>query len=71
MGSGGFLSAFLLVLVLLPSSIWFVVKFVRAAYYDGVKKDFIDRPIFHIVWGVASIISMLGVLSQLSAILDK
>jgi hypothetical protein len=64
--SGLFLGILLLV-ALVPVSVWFVMKCVRAAFVPAVKEDFKKRPVFHILWAIASLVCLNGVATWLPA----
>jgi hypothetical protein len=61
----------LVLLAVIPLGAWFLVKCVRAAYVPAVKDDFKKRPIFHIVWALASLVALNGVLTWLPAFTNR
>ena len=68
--SGLFLGL-LVLLALVPLSVWFAIKCVRAAYVPAVKEDFKKRPVLHITWAIASVVCVNGVLSWLPAFYSR
>jgi hypothetical protein len=67
----GLFLGLLLLVALVPVSVWFVVKCVRAAYVPAVKEDFKKRPVFHILWALASLVCVNGVLTWLPAFTSR
>ena len=64
----GLFFGFLLLVALVPVSVWFVVKCVRAGYVPAVREDFKKRPVFHMLWALASLVCVNGVLTWIPAL---
>jgi regulator of PEP synthase PpsR (kinase-PPPase family) len=62
--SGLFLG-FLILIALIPTSVWFVIKCLRAAFVPAVKEDFKNRPLFHLFWALTSLVCLNGILRWL------
>ena len=62
----GLFTGFLSVLAMIPFTIWFIVKAIRACFSKDVREDMVRRPIFHSVWGVGGGLCLAVVVSWLT-----
>ena len=66
MDTGGFIIAILLGLLLIPSTIWLLVKVVRAMRSKRIMKEFEKRPLFHLFWALSALFCLLSVSRTIS-----
>ena len=59
----GLLIGLLLVIALIPVSLWFVVKCVRAIYLSEVRKDFAKHPILHVALWIGTMVCVNGIIT--------